>query len=224
MTESLELKQIDDFKYGIKISDDIQTDDFRKRYIETSLQALVNEFNIYTNATKQVPWWFNERALLGFYTSGLVRNTKNSILQEYSCYRGKRNGRADLWVYVPEKNKRIVLESKLEFFNMYKFNENWSFVWENEAIEQAKEYAKNEPNVDYVGCLYFYSLYCKTDKDMENNIDKWLNISKFPNANDSNGYFYAFFRLLNYNNKAILYKYDDCIYPALCITGILKNI
>ena len=83
-------------------------------FIKFTLKDLSKEFDKYMNEMREVPWWYNERAMLGFYISGLLRNRNNFVLQEYCCKKGKKatkKGRADL--LFKYRNDLYLTEAKL---------------------------------------------------------------------------------------------------------------
>ncbi len=115
------------------------------KLIKTSITSLQKEFDKYIEEMEEVPWWYNERAVLGFYIGGLVRNTKNIILQEFSCTKGKakgekrKQGRADLWFQC--NNQEYIVESKLWFISL-KTRTDFEdvFRWAKNVLNQANQY------------------------------------------------------------------------------------
>lgn len=232
MSETLQLinsSNLGNFVWGIKFSKDITNPadkvDIRQTFLEKSISSMVSEFESYSIANEEVPWWFNERALLGFFISGLVRNTKNVILQEYSCFRGtsKHNGRADLLVqyFDSADSTGILLESKYSECTAFCEEEGWDVRWEKDALKQAGEYAQNEQRIDYIGSLCFLPVCyeCTREKEFRGIFDNWLSLSDFP-AHE--GYFYCIIKLENESGNIIFRdQKDEYAYPFLRISGIL---
>jgi hypothetical protein len=156
------------------------------RLIENSIKDMTREFDKYIKEVKQVPWWYNEKSLLGFYMGGLIRKTDAVILQEISCSKGKKGdkkGRADLWFkYL---GKEYITEAKLCYTSL---NTDTNFEdatkWAQAVLDQANKYRKDlEVKKDNVFSLCFEVIYCKQE-NLENFSDviekDWL-CDKSPN-------------------------------------------
>jgi hypothetical protein len=221
------------FEWDINYSNQIEQDKCIKLFLETSLTALMKEFLKYTDAVKEVPWWFNERALVGFFASGIIRNSNNFIaLQEYVTNKTSKKkikrGRCDLWVNYKNKkneNKRFLFESKIRdrcISNkiLLKFDDKWL----QSALTQAENYAENEPkeySVNYVCCLCFTCIKTKINNYKNFIQGTYNNLELSGRCNVKR--FCCFVNLKKTMQKKINFKLDkNYCYPALWITGLIK--
>ena len=104
--------------------------------LNAALEWMNSELDKYIGETEEVPWFYNERAVLGFFMSGLIRNSNAIVLQEFCCFKnanqkGKKVlGRADLYFNLEDVD--YLLESKW----------CWTSVREQSGIDSAVEWAK----------------------------------------------------------------------------------
>lgn len=107
-----------------------------KIMLKSTLTWMNEELDRFIKGTKEVPWYYNERAVLCFFISGLVHNGDAAVLQEFSCHRGKNPtkknslGRADL--YFNLQNRDYLVEAKWCYSS---FNDRSGF-------DQAAKWAK----------------------------------------------------------------------------------
>jgi hypothetical protein len=226
MSNVLKMKKEGNFEWGITFSADIKNHrktDIRQDFLETTMKAFIVEVNKYSVAAKDTLWWFNERALVGLFASGLSRQCPSSVaLQEYSCFKNEnteKRGRVDLWISF--NKKKMLFEAKRINWDIRKVK--CCFGNEEGALAKAKdEYAKVENKnfrLDYIGSICFTRLRSKNMKAVKDNIKKW----EEPCDIRKNGY-YCFVRLKeDFFNSKCEYPFDSYYYPALCITGILQE-
>jgi len=238
MADQLRLTESNcNFKWGIEFTKALSNSNrFCRGFLKKTIKAMVNEFDMYAKATNQVPWWYNERALLGFYAAGIARCTRSVLLQEYSCNkagRKERIGRADLWIRYKDsasmrRNHSLLFEAKHMEVTSFSYATKWDYKGEEEAMRQACKYAKSpEDSIDFIGSLYFTTIRCYYAKSAEI-VQKWTILDGFPKQ--LNGYFYCIVKLLKHSNvkcymdenwKVSNAKKAKYAYPALCISGIL---
>jgi hypothetical protein len=191
-------------------------------FIERSLQEMTEEFEKYFIATEDVPWWYNERAVLGFFIAGLLRHKKSMVLQEFGCekgLRGSKKGRADLWFQ--HNDETYLVESKMCFSaanTRSGFDE--ARQWANSVLRQAKRY-REASEVDHVFSLCFEAIYCRMGKlqhfsqAMEEN---WLTMKAALKELD----FYCVVRLSDeiMEQHSERYEYGEIYYPAVATYGL----
>jgi hypothetical protein len=235
----MEMKENGNLSWGLEFS---KGNEFGKKFIEESLEATVDEFDRYIDYNKEVPWWYQERPLLGFFASGLVREKKHTVLQEYCCEKGKKEvkvvkevGRADLWIghsdLKDSPEPGILLEAKHCYWDIMKNDEmknnEWEIDWEKEALKQASDYTGDRAaHIQYVCSLCFVSLYSTIEgfKQIAERMKYWEDLSRFPTTED--GYFYSVISLndKNLENEKKLYTGGDTyLYPAVLISGIFQK-
>jgi len=195
--------------------------------LTSALTWMSDEFDKYIKAIGEVPWFYNERAVLGFFISGLLRRGNAIVLQEFSCYKGKDQkkrsdlGRADL--YFNFNGVDYLVESKW----CYTLANSRSKVdaavkWANKALSQANHYAR-DANVKKknVFSLCFEVIYCaeKNYRDYLKNIACW----KIKKVNELCGLdFYSVIEVTNAVQKKS-YRYKQDLYPALAVYGVFNR-
>lgn len=196
--------------------------------IQNSITNLGRELDRYIEIMKEVPWWYNEKSLLGFYMGGLIRNTDAVILQEISCSKGKKGdkkGRADLWFkYLSEE---YITEAKLCYTSI---NTDPDFEdaskWARAVLAQANKYRKDlEIKKDNVFSLCFEVIYCKRN-NLKNILEKiknnWINES-----NDKGILKLNFYYLIHLNQNTLdrlqYFEYKDEYYPAVAVYGLFNK-
>ncbi|MFH1435591.1 MAG: hypothetical protein ABIJ56_07725 [Pseudomonadota bacterium] len=210
-----------------------------EKFIEDSFGAMVEEFDRYielehvNQKTNDLPWWFNERATLGFFIGGLMKNNKNTFLQEFSCKKGKgniRTGRPDL--YINHDGDRYLMESKFCFTKIDSKTEGYK-KWAQDALEhQANFYHENDEDLSKfiprknVFSLCFESLWCNEKTKNSGTIEKilekngWLQASTFFQDKELD---YAYYGVVALSNEALRDKgigqYCGYWYPALAVGG-----
>lgn len=196
-------------------------------FIIYATNQLVPEFESYIQVSDDSPFWYNERALLGFFTNGLIRNTRTITIQEYSCEKkNKDKGRADLWVY--DNGNTYLVEAKYRFRGLNATTEWKSLlsVTTKKALGQAKDY-KN-PDKASIITLCFEAIEVKPShlkpgiqlSDVLKNAN-WFptNIQVPPNS------FCSLFFLTCTDNKSITRLFGrkpSNIYPALLLYGTVS--
>ena len=195
-------------------------------FIKFTLQDLSKEFDKYMNERREVPWWYNERAILGFYISGLLRNKNNFVLQEYSCKKGKKGteqGRADLLFKC--NNDLYLTETKL-YWTSIDTNSDFKEAekWAKQVLQQANKYSPNERGTvkkKNIFSLCFEIIYYsnKAYSDYSKLINGW------SDAKEALHYlhFYSLIQL----NKSKAANIDFCennyCYPGIAIYGLFNR-
>jgi hypothetical protein len=198
-----------------------------KAMLTSALTWMSDEFDKYIKATDEVPWFYNERAVLGFFISGLLRQGNAIVLQEFSCYKGKdqkkrsRLGRADL--YFNFNDVDYLVESKwcCTLANS-RSRVDTAVKWANEALSQANRYAR-DANVkkENIFSLCFEVIYCaeKNYRDYPKNVACW----KIKEVNELCGLdFYSVIEVTNDVQKKS-YRYKQDLYPALAVYGVFNR-
>ena len=192
-------------------------------FIKYMIKDMQKEFDTYIREMKaDIPWWYNERALLGFFISGLLRNKSNFVLQEYSCYKGKKSakpGRADL-LFQYDGNKYLT-EAKIcwTFINT-KSDLTDAQKWANNVLIQANKYAYNENDIQKkkVFSLCFEVIYCGKASfgNYTDLIKDWI---------DKRALHYLDFYSLIQLKTTILQnsKFENYYYPALATYGLFNK-
>jgi hypothetical protein len=202
-------------------------------FIKETIQNMSREFDFYIRASqvKDVPWWYNERAVLGFFISGLLRNKNNFVLQEYSCDKGKEaknSGRADLlFTY---KGKNYLTEAKFTWTSIKtKGTLDDAKQWAREVLNQAKEYSFNDKRVPKpnIFSLCFEVIYC-TNQDYDDAKHYRALLKKWQEGKDALNYldFYALIGLKRDNTKKIDFGHsetDKWCYPAIAVYGLFNK-
>jgi hypothetical protein len=94
------------------------------KMLKATLEWMNSELDRYIGETEEVPWCYNERAVLGFFISGLIRKSNAIVLQEFCCFKntkqGKKKilGRADLYFNLEKVD--YLVESKWRFTSVKK--------------------------------------------------------------------------------------------------------
>jgi len=197
--------------------------------VQNSIRCLQREFDRYINEVKEVPWWYNERAVLGFFISGLTRNSKNLVLQEFSCERGKskgaknQSGRADIWFQYD--NREYLAEAKLCFTSINTRTDcDDEYRWTKNALKQANQYNVKEWSVRKanVFALCFEVIYCKEDslKKLED-----THLKEWCDKNESKPLDFYYMIYLNHDmlTKESYFKYGDYYYPAVAVYGLFNK-
>jgi hypothetical protein len=195
-------------------------------FIKCTMKDLSKEFDKYIDGRKEVPWWYNERAILGFYISGLLRNKNNFILQEYSCNKGKKaskKGRADL--LFKYNNVFYLTEAKLYWTSIdtdsdFKDAEKWA----KQVLQQANKYAQNERgtvNKKNIFSLCFEIIYC-TNKAYSN-YSKLIN--GWSDAKEALHYlhFYSLIQLKKPTDSNINFCENNYYYPCIAVYGLFNK-
>ena len=207
-------------------------------HIVETIKLMNDEFNRYIGymmKTKyhDIPWWYNERALLGFFAAGLARHKDALVFQEFTCSKGKASkkekshGRADLLFRYKEHN--YIAEAKLYFSPIdTKTDYKDAVSWAAEVFQQAQSYHKKDfPfKADYILSLCFEVIYCHENKieEMQELLKGWRDTTWVKPAS-----FYCALIELDLNNKEIKYDWQadngaTYYYPALAVYGKIKKI
>jgi len=223
-------------KAGIKFREELNIK--FKGFFEKSFFAMVKEFDKYIDREhypnepekSDLPWWYNERATLGFYISGLLRDSKNIVLQEFACEKRKQKGhdnlslkqlkgRADL--YINHCEERYLLEAKFCFTEI-KDKSDKDREWGLGALEQARNYKVVGIPGGNKFSLCFESVYHNGEKSNRENLLKnynWLNASEIMSY-----WNYDFYGVVALSDEALSQgigrlEEDGNWYPALAVSG-----
>jgi hypothetical protein len=197
-----------------------------KRMLKSSLRWMNQELDRYIKLTQEVPWFYNERAVLGFFISGLIREGNATVLQEFSCQRGsnptKKNssGRADLYFSYNEED--YLVESK---WCMTSVNERSAcgeaLKWAKRGLRQANRYrmdAKVERENIFALCFEAISTTQKLD-DYRDLVQKW----QVKEETDLAGLdFYSLIQVTS-STKTAWHHYQKRFFPALAIYGLFNH-
>lgn len=201
-----------------------------KALIDRSISRLQEEIELFIQEMKEVPWLYNERALLGLYISGLVRDSNTVVLQEFVCGKGKtgrKRGRGDLLFInnnegylVEAKLWRSSIKTKSDFSDAYK--------WAKKTLKQAIEYSQHE---DFkweepvnVFSLCFESVWCS--KNNLNNFERDRRLwTEDCEIKESGLDFYYF---IHSNEREIKEKKhikwnDNYFHPAVAVYGVFNS-
>jgi hypothetical protein len=195
-------------------------------FIKLTMKDLSKEFDKYMNVMREVPWWYNERAILGFYISGLLRNKKHIVLQEFCCKKGKKaieKGRADL-LFKYSKDFYLT-EAKLCWTSIdtqsdFKKAEKWA----KRVLQQANKYAQNESGMvkkKNIFSLCFEIIYCrnKSYSDYSQLIKGW------SDAKEALRYlhFYSLIQLKESTTTNIEFRENNYCYPGIAVYGLFNK-
>ena len=193
-----------------------------QEFVKSTVGYMTTEFEKYITGEQEVPWYYNERATLGFYINGLVRNNKDAVvLQEFSCGKGKDNkqkGRSDLWIRYAGKS--YIVEAKQHFSSI---NTNSDFgdaeAWAKSALKQAADYFHDDTAV--ILSLCFEVVYCS-----ETELGAYPDLIKSWREEEKHNLdFYTVIYVDDVdikNNKGFL-KSDSWFYPAVAVYGIFNK-
>jgi hypothetical protein len=199
---------------------------YHKEMLTSALMWMNEELDRYIGITKNVPWFYNERAVLGFFISGLIRCGDAVVLQEFSCYKGNKLkqsniiGRSDLYFILRDED--YLVESK---WCRTSANERSDFSnamkWATDALHQANLYRKDaEVKENNVFSLCFEAIYCtnKSKSDYAEIIKEW----RVTQANDLAGL--DFYSLIEVTSEARKdwYRCDNLLFPALAVYGLFN--
>lgn len=193
--------------------------------LQRTLKWMSEEFDSYIDKHKAVPWLYNERAILGFFVSGLARNSDAVMLQEFSCQKGKgrqkrKSGRADLFFSLDGVN--YLLESKCGYSAVDTRSEmDEAKKWAEEVLEQANQYAEEaEVKKGNIFSMCFNVVYCseKKIKDYSKKINDWhIKGSELAGLD-----YYTLIEIANRKRKKV-YSYDGYRYPAIAVYGLFNH-
>jgi hypothetical protein len=199
------------------------------KLIKNSIKSLQKEFDKYIEEMEEVPWLYNERAVLGFYIAGLIRNTKNLVLQEFSCNKGKtksnkgNRGRADIWFQY--NNQEYLAETKLWFSYVNTDTDcNDTLEWAQNALIQANQYNVKPWSVkkSNVFSLCFEVIFC-TKKNLKQFRDivrkEWCDVSELNRLD----FYYLIELNQDFFNKTKYFQYQDKYYPAVAVYGLFNK-
>jgi hypothetical protein len=198
-----------------------------KPMLTSALMWMSEELNRYISEIQEVPWFYNERSVLGFFISGLIRRGDAIVLQEFSCYKGKHKtskknlGRADL--YFKFNDIDYLVEAKWCYTSI---NTRTGFdtaeEWARAALVQANSYAKDaKVHKRNVFSLCFEAIYCaeKNYKNYSKNINKW----KITEVKELCGLDYYSLIEVPAAVPKKSYRYENDLYPALAIYGLFNR-
>jgi hypothetical protein len=198
-----------------------------KKMLILSLKWMQAEFDKYIKTTEEVPWFYNERAVLGFFISGLVRRSNAVVLQEFSCQKGKNqgkknsSGRADL--YFTFEDVKYLVESKL-CYSPVKTDSDIveAEKWTKRALRQANGYRKDaEVEKENVFALCFEVIYCA-----ENNFEEYAEKIKEWQIKEVNMLgeldYYKLIEVTQAVDKQS-YCWNKYFYPALAVYGVFNR-
>jgi hypothetical protein len=197
-----------------------------KEILTDTLSWMKEEIDRYIGIAQEVPWFYNERAVLGFFISGLIRRGNADILQEFSCYKCKKYntsknlGRSDLFFLL--RNDRYLLEAKWCCTSANERSDNEEAnKWANSALQQANLYRKDAGvKKKNVFSLCFESI-CFTKRQhtkYQKTIDEWRV------KEESEIYGLDFYSLIEVSSKMPKkwYHSDGLYFPALAIYGLFN--
>ena len=195
--------------------------------LSPSLKWMNDEFGRYIRETDEVPWFYNERSVLGFFISGLVRKGDAVVLQEFSCYKGKgqskkrKLGRADL--YFNLKGSDYLAEAKWGYTLVNTRSEiDGAVKWAKQGLYQANQYAKDaKVKKANVFSMCFEVIYCSATKydDYTEDIKAW----KIKDTNELCGLDYYSLIEASATVHKKFYRYKNEFYPALAVYGLFNQ-
>jgi len=202
-----------------------------KKMLRNTLKWMNSELDRYIGEMEEVPWFYNERAVLGFFISGLIRNSNAIVLQEFACFKNTKQenkkilGRADLYFYL--KNINYLVESKW----------HWARVKKRSRIDSAVKRARNA-----LSQVYSYTKDAKVQKgtifslcfetigftknDLINNYKESINTWQIKRSDALGGLdFYSLIEVTpNVENRWHYYNDQDVLYfPALAVYGVFRR-
>lgn len=202
-------------------------------FIKDMVEGLIEEFDHYYNNTKpnDIPWYYNERALVGFITTGL-RQKNAVVLQEYTCKKGQgskaKNGRADLWVQW--KGNKILLEMKAIYGSIWKRNFPWKekklIQLEKDACKQAEEYSEKTDYYGTVCILQLYSFKNEFKEYFDNKKEYSWNSNKIKKLEKNDFYFTIYPKDEDIAEKlqwGVKNKERNRYYPGIVVWGKLQK-
>ena len=197
------------------------------KMLNSTLEWMNSELDKYIGVTKEVPWFYNERAVLGFFISGLIRNSDAIVLQEFSCFKNanqkdkKSLGRADL--YFNLESVDYLVESKWCWTSVNeRLGMEAALHWAREALNQACYYNKDaKVRKRNIFSLCFEAVaFAKTifrDKKAE-----CLKLWQIDHCNALGGLdFYSLIEVTT-NVKNIWHFYDNLYFPAIAVYGVFN--
>lgn len=202
-----------------------------EKMLNTTLKWMNSELDIYIGEMYEVPFFFNERSVLGFFISGLTRNSNTIVLQEFSCFKNRKQnqkkilGRADLYFYFDKVS--YLIESKWCWSRYNKRSQiKQAFKRAKKALDQVSGYTKDaKVSKKNIFSLCFETIgFTKNEliKNYEENISAW----KIKQRSDLSGLdFYALIEITA-NVKRKWYFYDDSdqlYFPVLAVYGVLNR-
>jgi hypothetical protein len=60
------------------------------KMLRATIKWMNSELDRYIRETEEVPWFYNERSVLGFFISGFIRNGNATVLEEFSCFKKEK--------------------------------------------------------------------------------------------------------------------------------------
>lgn len=197
-----------------------------KEMLTSALIWMNGELDRYIGATENLPWFYNERAVLGFFISGLIRQGDAIVLQEFSCYKGSKLhqlniiGRSDLYFILQDEDYLVESKWCRTSANERSDNEEAN-KWANSALQQANLYRKDAGvKMKNVFSLCFESI-CFTNRQhtkYKKTIDEWRV------KEESDLYGLDFYSLIEVSSKMPKkwYHSDGLYFPALSIYGLFN--
>jgi len=200
------------------------------KMLNATLEWMNSELDRYIGKTKEVPWFYNERAVLGFFISGLIRNSNAIVLQEFSCFKnvnqkGKKVlGRADLYFNLEDLD--YLVESKWCWTSVRERSGIDSAVrWTKEALAQACSY-KEDASVQKgaVFSLCFEAIALAKREFSDNYAESAdLSLWRIERSDDLCGLdFYSIIEVTS-KVKRRWHFYDNLYFPALAVYGVFRS-
>jgi hypothetical protein len=188
---------------------------------------LVSEFDNYITIANDMPWWYNERPCISFFTSGIVRKHRNVvILEEFKSDRiNNTPGRADLAVWIKRSNKctlKYLVESKYWRCDVSADGGKWKNEWENNTLQQALIY-----NIDnyynFIMSICFRSMWCTDINAVYSSIHRngWGDInSAIQSGLDFYGFYYLKKEKIDKFDRNT-YQIDGYAHIGVAISGMI---
>ena len=196
--------------------------------LKTTLEWMNSEFDRYIGETEEGPWFYNERAVLGFFISGLIRNGNAIVLQEFSCFRKTKQeqketlGRADL--YFKLKGFDYLVESKWCWTSVKERSGIEAAVkWAREALSQAISYVKDAKVQKGTIFSLCFEAIAFTKKDFNDNYVEFINLWRIKRSDALGGLdFYSLIEVTP-NVEHSWHYYDNLYFPAIAVYGVFNR-
>ncbi len=196
--------------------------------LKATLKWMNSELDRYIGETEEVPWFYNERAVLGFFISGLVRNGNATVLQEFCCFKNTKQekketlGRADLYFNLHKVD--YLVESKWCWTSVKKRSAIVAAVKRaRKAWYQAKTYAKDARVPEgTIFSLCFEAIAFK-ENDLSHDYRKSINLWRIKGIDALGGLdFYSLIEVTS-NVEHKWHYYDNLYFPALAVYGVFNR-
>jgi len=195
------------------------------KMLKTTLGWMNSELDRYIGETEEVPWFYNERAVLGFFISGLIRNSNAIVLQEFCCFKSTKKetlGRADLYFNLEKVD--YLVESKWCWTSVKeRLGIGAAVEWAREALSQACSYIKDaKVHKGTIFSLCFEALSF-TKNDLSDNYVENINLWQIKGSDALGGLdFYSLIEVTP-NVEHRWHYYDNLYFPALAVYGVFNR-